>query len=198
MIHIDNSSCDNKKKGMPSRAKIAYHWRNSSYQYFDYNMDWGEPSCWACGKFDGSLDIDLVDLRGFEIFKVWENHSYLQRCHIVPKAFGGCNCEANLVQLCRRCHKESPDTRDPKHFINWVRNKKKIMYQEFQNVLASVDYKPEEDDAFLLISEDFKKYFKENSVLIGGETPMSSFIACLMEFKSKHAQVTQALKNKGK
>lgn len=185
MMHVDNSLCENLKKGMPTRAKIAYYWRNTSYQYFDYCMDWGEPSCWACNGFDGTLDIDLKGLRDFEIFKVWENHNYLQRCHIVPKALGRCNCEANLVLLCHRCHKESPDTRNPTHFINWVKNKKKIFYQEIQNVMKSLEFNAEEDDWKLLISEGFKEYYRENSVLVGGRTPLSSLIACFMEFKAK-------------
>ncbi|UCJ05810.1 hypothetical protein KTO58_19235 [Chitinophaga pendula] len=52
------------------------------------------------GMWIGSLNIDLSNLEGFEIFKAWENQNYLQRCHIVPKVFGGCNCEANLIMLC--------------------------------------------------------------------------------------------------
>ena len=109
MNHIDDTACSNTKKSMPSRSKIAYYWREKSYDYFNYNMDWGEPSCWACGAFDGRLDIDLINLDGFEVFKVWESHNYLQRCHITPKALGGCNCEANLALLCHRCHRASPD-----------------------------------------------------------------------------------------
>ena len=69
MIHIDNTSCDDLRKGMPSRSKIAYYWRDKCGPQFDYCMDWGEPSCWACRGFDGKLDIDLTDLKQFEIFK---------------------------------------------------------------------------------------------------------------------------------
>lgn len=185
MTHIDGTICNNIIRGMPSRVKIAYYWRDSSYEYFDYNMDWGEPSCWACGTFDGTLDIDLTNLTGFGIFKVWENHSYLQRCHIVPKSFGGCNCEANLVLLCHRCHKASPDSRNPIHFINWVKNKKKIFHQEIKDAMTLLEYSPEENDWKLLISDEFKDYYRDNSVLVGGLTPISTYIACFIEFKTR-------------
>ncbi|SOD88366.1 HNH endonuclease [Spirosoma fluviale] len=171
---------------MPSRAKIAYYWKESSYQYFDYLMDWGEPSCWACGIFAGLLDVDVSDEKDFEIFKNWANHDYSQRCHIVPKAFGGCNCEANLVLLCRRCHQSSPDTRDPIHFVNWVKNKKKVFSQEIKDVMSLLNYLPEENDSKLLLMKEFKEYYRENSVIVGGSRPLSSFIACLLEFKKIH------------
>lgn len=180
MIHIDNTSCIGVKKWMPSRAKIAYYWTKGSYQYFDYLMDWGEPSCWACGIFADSLDVDVSDSKDFEMLKVWTNHDYLQRCHIVPKAFGGCNCEANLVLLCRRCHQSSPDTRDPIHFVNWVKNKKKVFCQEIKDAMTLLEYLPEEDDSKLLLMKEFSQYYKENSVIVGGSRPLSSFWpACL-------------------
>lgn len=185
MLHIDNTECLQNKKTMPGRSKIAYYWKDSSYQYFDYLMDWGEPSCWACGTFDGTLDIELKCYTEIEIFRVWENHSYLQRCHIVPKALGGCNCESNLVLLCHRCHKDSPDTRDPIHFINWVRNKKKIYFQEIKDVMTLLEYTAEENDWKLMASKEFKEYYSNNSVIVGGLTPLSTFIACFLEFKRK-------------
>ena len=168
---------------MPSRSKIAHYWREKAYQYFDHLMDWGEPSCWACGTFIGSLDIDVSNSEEHEIFKVWENHNYLQRCHIIPKALGGCNCEANVILLCRRCHKSSPDTRDPVHFVNWVKNKKKVFGQEIQNVMTLLEYSPEEGDCELMLMEEFKEYYRGNAVVVAGSVPLSTYFACLIEFK---------------
>lgn len=185
MTHIDGSSCSDTNKTMPGRSKIAYYWREKCFKYFDYCMDWGEPSCWACDIWDANLDMELKDLKGFEIFRVWENHNYLQRCHILPKALGGCNCEANLVLLCCRCHRASPDSRDPVHFINWVRNKKKILFQEFKDVLTLLDYTVEEDDWKLLASKKFQLYYIGNSVSVGGLTPLSTYVACFIEFKKR-------------
>lgn len=150
-------------------------------------MDWGEPSCWACRSFDGSLDMDVSNLRLTEIFKTWNNNNYLQKCHIIPKALGGCNCEANLV-LCYNCHKASPDTRDPVHFLNWVKNKKKVVFEEIAQAMRLLEYKAEENDWKLLISKEFKKYYRENTVLVGGIVPISSFIACFIEYKKQHSE----------
>lgn len=185
MKHVDGTTCCKTRKGMPSRQKIAFYWRDTSWDYFGYSMEWQEPFCWACGTFDGSLDMDQSGQKGIAVFRVWENHGYLQRCHVVPKSLGGCNCEANLVLLCARCHRESPDTKDPIHFQNWVRNKKKMFHQEIQNTMTLLGYTAEATDWKLLISEQFKNYYLENSVVVGGCISISTFIASFMEFKAE-------------
>lgn len=168
---------------MPLRSKVAHYWRDTSMDYFDYLMDWGEPSCWACRTYNSSLDFDEKKQIGKFTFKVWDNHYYLQRCHIVPKAFGGCSCEANLVLLCHRCHKASPDSRKPIHFINWVRNKKFIVQSEIHNLMTQLKYKPEEDDIILIHSEEFRGYYNKNSIVVGGSVALSTYLACFLEFK---------------
>ncbi|QXU43813.1 hypothetical protein [Pedobacter sp. D749] len=108
---------------MPNRAQIAFYWKDIVHLHFDYIMDWGEPSYWACNAFDGSFYIDVSDAN----IKAWNNHNYLQKCHIVPKAL---MVAANLVLLCRRCHKASPNTRDLVNFRNWIENRKKVVFEE--------------------------------------------------------------------
>lgn len=147
-------------------------------------MDWGEPSCWACNCFNGNLDISTKGLSGLNIFRVWNHHNYLQRCHIVPKALGGCNCQANLVLLCQRCHKTSPDSRDAIHFVNWVKNKKKIYPLEIKNLFDNLDYKAEHDDFKIFVSDEFRKYYKKNSVVVGGLPQLSTLLACFMEYRA--------------
>jgi hypothetical protein len=115
---------------------------------------------------------------------------------LFQKLWGGCNCEANLVLLCHRCHKASPDTRDPIHFVNWVRNKKKIYLEEIKNEMTLLEYTPEENDWKLLISREFKEYFNENSVAVGGITPLSTLISSFLEFKEKNKPSQKANKSK--
>lgn len=45
-------------------------------------------------------------------------------------------------------------------------------------------YTPEEEDGLILISKEFKDYCRNNSVMVGGLTSISTFIACLIEFKN--------------
>lgn len=91
--------------------------------------DWGEPCCWACNK-----PIDLDDYAGYEeasknsdYKRIWEYcdvKSHLDRCHILPEMIGGTDEESNMFLLCKRCHAESPDTRNPRNFFRWVYRKR--------------------------------------------------------------------------
>lgn len=46
---------------------------------------------------------------------------HLQRCHVVPHALGGSDVDPeNFVLLCKRCHIDAPDHRDPIHMHAWV------------------------------------------------------------------------------
>ena len=87
--------------------------------------DWGEPECWACGRsvkdvyeyksYDSILKTDLKEI--WNMAKVREK---LNKCHIVPHAYGGKDEPQNLFLLCEACHCESPDTINPKNFLKWV------------------------------------------------------------------------------
>jgi hypothetical protein len=123
-IHLDGSICDHRTN-MPAKANIAKYWKDEKcHEFFGYFMDWGEPSCWACGKWNEKYDMDLNNVK--DVFSSWNKHPYLDRCHIMARALGGCNCEANLALLCKDCHKASPDTKNIHLFANWVRNRKKF------------------------------------------------------------------------
>lgn len=87
--------------------------------------DWGEPECWACRRsvkdvykyksYDEMLkkDVKLI----WNIAKVRES---LNKCHIIPHAYGGKDEPQNLFLLCEACHCESPDTTNPNNFLKWV------------------------------------------------------------------------------
>ena len=46
--------------------------------------------------------------------------SRLQRCHIVPHSLGGKDEANNFVLLCKRCHEEAPNHRDPSYMWCWI------------------------------------------------------------------------------
>lgn len=93
--------------------------------------DWGEPECWCCGrswekiyrnanyeKFIGQEELD-------KIWDMKEVKSKLNRCHIIAKQLGGGYEASNIFLMCESCHKESPDTDNPKSFFRYVYKSRK-------------------------------------------------------------------------
>lgn len=183
-IHIDDTCCEKELKNRPSRSKVAYYWKEKSFEYFGEFIDWEEPSCWACGRFSSFYDKKNENDNVFDSFNVWDNHRYLERCHIIPIAHGGCNCEANLVLLCRDCHKRSPDTKNPYLFMEWVKNRKKIILKELLLELEYYDNHLGLDNMFFFQEHilEFKEYLKSSAITVAGNIPKSSIIACMLEF----------------
>ncbi len=190
--HIDRSPCNNRST-MPKKSQIAFYWHKNVYDYFNYEMDWGEPSCWACGIWNENcpdLENPKADIK--DTFEFWNKHNYLERCHIIPSSHGGCNCEANLVILCKECHKASPDTKSPITFQTWVKNrdswfqlntlKLTQVSKELAFELGKYDYK-------IMFSEEFKEYFFKNAIPVGGKFALSTRIACLIEFKEQISEI---------
>lgn len=92
--------------------------------------DWGEPCCWACGKFiEKSFEIknyeELANKSPQKLYDHPKVRSEYNRCHIIPRQAGGSNDPSNLFLLCEKCHEESPDTLNPKNFFKWVYKKRK-------------------------------------------------------------------------
>lgn len=122
--------------------------------------DWGEPSCFACGKVSSLLKrSDYPEMLNAENFEkqIWDSKEVsgdFDRAHIIPKALGGENNAKNIFCLCGRCHKESPDTRFPREFFRWIYKERKNPRQKRlvdkafeicrkENILPLFDY--EED-----------------------------------------------------
>lgn len=106
---------------LPSKAQIFDHWKDR-FGELGIFVDWGEPSCWACGFHYGSkYDIKRSDANWNEIFAGW-NRMPLQRCHIVPRSLGGTDEPSNLFLMCRECHDLAPNTAVPDIFFAWVRS----------------------------------------------------------------------------
>lgn len=89
-------------------------------------IDWGEPACFACGYYqprwtalspwheptDGPTPDSVLNER-------WEK-SRLQKAHLIPHSLGGSNEPNNYAMLCRRCHRDAPDTSDGAAMVRWI------------------------------------------------------------------------------
>ena len=95
-----------------SKGQIAQYWIDWSIEHKkippwdEYGWDSGEPSCMACGYWQEEWDAKRT------VKARWESTD-LERCHIVPLFLGGADELANLVLMCKRCHQEQPDSKDP-------------------------------------------------------------------------------------
>ncbi|MBE9603145.1 HNH endonuclease signature motif containing protein [Pedobacter sp. MC2016-24] len=180
LFHIDGTVCL-EKKTVASKAKIVKYWENIAHRYLGCEVEVDLPGCWACG-YDGFREGD----EGFDVYKIWDRQRYLERCHIVPKAHNGCNCEANLVLLCRKCHKASPDTRSAELFVRWLKGRESwwaITYKEMGVAASELDFSFENFDLDLSVYKDeFQQYLRLNAVPVGGSLARSTFLACLIEF----------------
>ena len=84
--------------------------------------DWGEPSCWACGKpFVGDYEKN----RGAEVdfSLLWNDRkvkSRLHKWHIVPLTKGGENIPRNMFLMCASCRDKAHSTLDPRNFLKLV------------------------------------------------------------------------------
>src|SRR5262245_26597388 len=94
---------------LPTRSEIFEHWKKRLIK-LGFLIDWGEPSCWACGfHYDDKYDIRHSDVSWKVLLKGWERIP-LQRCHIVPRSLGGSDKAHNLFLMCRECHDTAPNT----------------------------------------------------------------------------------------
>lgn len=131
----------------PSKGEIAYWWENYLHQEYKNGNDiydkyphcmddWGEPDCWACGRYDPKFnDINeyvekmKIPIEEYEanpnryIFEMWCN-AKLERHHIIPRSLGGSDEPSNFCLLCHDCHTEAPHTNDSDYFWQWARERK--------------------------------------------------------------------------
>lgn len=111
----------NTKRKYPLSIEILKYWEN------DFNLDFGEPECFACKKYfqEGAEKIENSNN-----FQIW--NKYLYKCHIVSKCFGGPEEVWNIVYLCDWCHKCFDNTFSGQPFdyyngINWIKNRNEFL-----------------------------------------------------------------------
>lgn len=105
---------------LPSKAEIFRYWKDKIHLHSNW-IDWGEPSCWACGwGWNGRYDIKDSKASLEIIERCWES-APLQRCHIVPKHLQGSGTVENLFLMCRECHDLAPNTPIREIFFQWTK-----------------------------------------------------------------------------
>lgn len=107
----------------PRSEDIHQYWYSNQHQLPISIHDVGEPTCYACGWFNGFHALEDPDrepkMATSRLFRG------LERAHVIPKSVGGSNCLSNFALLCRECHVEAPDTKDSEFFWRWVRNRRR-------------------------------------------------------------------------
>ena len=83
-----------------TNRQIASYWKKRQDES-GLSVDWAESHerCWRCGY----------------------KSKRLQHCHIIPESLGGLYAESNLVLLCGRCHRETPNVADSRFMWIWLR-----------------------------------------------------------------------------
>lgn len=205
--HFDGSICECKKT-IPKHSEIVKYWVN--YKTSEIMIiDIGEPSCWACGYYIESYPIcenPKMDIE--EIYKLWNKHTYLERCHIVAKSLGGCNCAINIVLLCNKCHINAPNTTNREYFIKTITTNKlfkngnpiiksfKKMEEDFDIIKNlfnenNIKFESENESQYIIDiikTKEFKEYFNENTTIHFSES---------MNITTKVGVLIQFLQSKG-
>ncbi len=155
--------------------------------------DWGEPCCWGCGIWTGVAieeteedeDDDLSD-----IIRLWNNRTvkhYLERAHIVPNALGGEDCPSNLFLLCKRCHRDSPDTTYPREFFKWIYKRRKEGNIFYRSLVAASKECIQEDIAPIYINPNKAK--KEMGIHAGFHAE-SSYVSAMVGQAREYMQMS--------
>lgn len=160
---------------MPSKGQVFEYWKERIFEK-GFFIDWGEPSCWACGEsWNGRYDIKNPNASHEKILNAWEK-APLQRCHIVPASLGGTDDESNLFLMCKQCHDLAPNTSFPEIFFQWARNQSNIkrFNQEMQECLEIFNISKELCSELIDISKT-EKYKAWSDIHGGIHRPQSGY-----------------------
>lgn len=188
------------RKSMPPHSQIFDYWKNKCITS-DGNVaiegehdrsksinvveDWGEPTCWCCGK-----QINVYGNKNYETdtttpSKIWDYKNVakiLNRCHIVPKSLGGKNESNNLFLMCEDCHVESPDYIDPTYFLLYIYSKRKtfsygINWTEMLNEINKTANQLGKDVATM----SFERIEREKIGIHSGRMSQKSMVAAVVD-----------------
>lgn len=180
---------------MPSNYAIFDHWKFVKLDGIFVVKELDFPRCWACDRVISFKLLECVSAKDYR--RVWNNTSgRLERCHIVPKEFGGENTPDNTFLLCKDCHAKAPDTESRDIFLSWVVIQRKthiagynlleiknycqhfgIDYNEFWAFVASVHPK------------ELEVQVTSHDGLVSTASFVLSYMKCFMEEKSLDLRV---------
>lgn len=148
---------------LPSKSEIFDHWKDA----FPF-VDWGEPSCWACGWYWKRYAVRDSKAGMNKIYEAWER-TPLQRCHIIPRSLGGNTDPSNLFLMCTECHDLAPNTTSRDIFLRWARSQSYIarLNKKLEQELESFDLTIETvfDLLETVKGEEFDLWMHENTGL---------------------------------
>lgn len=185
---------------LPNKAIILNYWK-AKLHLKDILIDWGEPSCWACGwGWNGRYDIQSPKATWEQILKAWEK-APLQRCHILPRSLNGSDDVSNLFLMCRECHDLAPNTTNIEFFLKWAseqswltRSMAKLKVEI--NLFGTTEDKIESLNS-VIKSESFKRWSSVNMGIhfpqSGYSSPMSritasSVLGVLLKYLQEHSE----------
>lgn len=185
-----------KKRKSVSSSVIARHYSENKNTKVKIKtlVDWGEPSCWACGFYEFGTSESK------NIFTRWNDAKFLEKCHIVPSCLGGDESPDNMFLMCGECHKESPDHADKDSFQQWLNYKSKSSYFHEMHTMkiekALNVYGINESDClnFLddkIIKDRFFEYMKENATVVPGQKNYMTFVAALKGFMKNNEKESE-------
>ena len=155
-------------------------------------IDWGEPCCWACGYYDINK-VKETDYKSSDqnVFSCWNRAAYLEKCHIIPHSISGDNTAGNFVLMCKKCHRDSPDTSSYEAFQVWFDNREHWMNSVHKEYKYYTDiYRLDlEKTAKYILSEDgcsfnesFSEFLGNNAVMVAGHFSPSSIVAAISSY----------------
>ena len=167
---------------LPLKSQIFEAWKDRLGE-LGFFIDWGEPSCWACGfHYGAKYDIKKSDAGWSEILRCWDRIP-LQRCHIVPRSLGGANDPTNLFLMCRECHDLAPNTTIPEVFFEWAQ-RQSFYVRDSSKILAAfnaygIEPADQEELGKLIMSEAFHAWMSDK---VGSHRPQSNYASVLSRF----------------
>jgi 5-methylcytosine-specific restriction endonuclease McrA len=158
-VHLRRNGIRRPADKLPSKSQIFEYWKDR-FQPLGFFIDWGEPSCWACGfHYDVKYDIKRSDASWAQILRGWDKIP-LQRCHIVPRSLGGSDEPGNLFLMCRECHDAAPNTIIADVFIEWAKAQNFYAREEIKILSASSAFGFEEPGFQVLAATIDSKEFR--------------------------------------
>ncbi len=144
-----------KKKGRTWVDDCVDYWSQRVCDE-DIGCDWEVASvfCWRCGT-----------------------KSRHQKCHIIPRAFGGSDGVQNIIPLCATCHDEAPDVADADEMWRWIKEDHASIYGDGSFWIAKafresgVDFSWANSDDIEPFMEVFRAFMRKMSCHCGQNTP---------------------------